>query len=84
MVSLNVQTTDWHTYSIDWQVEEVSFWLDGEPALKTSVVPKAPLGLVLWIDNQYAAFPPTGQIRYGMLANTEPAWIEIADLNVNK
>ena len=84
MVSLNVQTTDWHTYSIDWQAEEVSFRLDGEPAFKTSVVPKAPLGLVLWIDNQYAAFPPTGQIRYGMLANTKPAWIEIADLTVNK
>ncbi|MFC2054163.1 hypothetical protein ACFLV7_07675 [Chloroflexota bacterium] len=84
MVSLNVQTTDWHTYSIDWQVEEVNFRLDGELAFKTIVVPKAPLGLVLWIDNQYAAFPPTGRIRYGMLANTEPAWIEIADLTVNK
>ena len=84
MVSLNVQPTDWHTYSIDWQVEEVSFRLDGEPVLQTSVVPKAPLGLVLWIDNQYAAFPPTGRIRYGMLANTKPAWIEITDLTVNK
>jgi len=84
MVSLNVQTTDWHTYSIDWQVEEVKFRLDGEPAFKTSVVPKAPLGLVLWIDNQYASFSPTGRIRYGMLANTTPTWIEIADLIVNK
>jgi hypothetical protein len=84
MFSLNVQTTDWHTYSIDWQVEEVSFRLDGEMAFKTSVVPNAPLGLVLWIDNQYAAFPPTGRIQYGKLANTESAWIEIADLKVNK
>jgi hypothetical protein len=84
MVSLNVQPTDWHTYSIDWQVEEVSFRLDGELVFQTSIVPKTPLGLVLWIDNQYAAFPPTGRIRYGMLANTKPAWIEITDLIVNK
>jgi hypothetical protein len=84
MVSLDVQPADWHTYSIDWQVEEVSFRLDGEPVLQTSVVPKAPLGLVLWIDNQYAAFPPAGRIRYGMLGNTKPAWIEITDLTVNK
>ena len=84
MVSLNVQTADWHTYSIDWQVEEVSFRLDGETAFKTSIVPKAPLGLVLWIDNQYAAFPPTGRMQYGMLANPTPAWIEITDLTVNK
>lgn len=84
MVSLIAQTTDWHTYSIDWQVEEVSFRLDGQLVFKTNVVPKALLGFVLWIDNQYAAFPPTGQIQYGMLANTKPAWIEIADLTVNK
>jgi len=47
MVSLNVQPTDWHTYSIDWQYEGVSFRLDGEPVFQTSVVPQPPLGLVL-------------------------------------
>jgi hypothetical protein len=48
--------------------------------LKTPTAPRGPLGLVLWIDNQYAAFPPNGRLGYGMLANPEPAWLEIRDI----
>jgi hypothetical protein len=40
------------------------------------------LGLVLWIDNQYAAFPPTGRLRIGSLLNPESAWLELADVEV--
>jgi len=37
---------------------------------------------VLWIDNQFAAFPPSGRLGTGTLATLEPAWLELADLDV--
>ena len=48
----------------------------------TPVAPHGPLGLVIWIDNQYAALPPTGGLRFGTLANLQPAWLEIEQLEV--
>jgi hypothetical protein len=48
--------------------------------METSVSPRPPLGLVIWIDNQYAAWHPDGKIGFGVLENTEPAWLEIEDL----
>ncbi len=76
-VELPVDPTEWHEYALEWTLERVTFNLDGETMLETGVVPIGPLGLVLWIDNQYAALPPDGQIRYGTLPNPEPAWIEV-------
>jgi len=38
------------------------------------------LGIVIWIDNQYAAWSPDGKLRYGMCENRDPAWLEIKDL----
>jgi hypothetical protein len=37
---------------------------------------------VIWIDNQYAALPPTGRLSFGALPNPQPAWIEISDLSL--
>jgi hypothetical protein len=47
------------------------------------VSPNPPLGAVIWIDNQYAAFTPEGKIGFGVLDNPEPAWLEIKDVEVN-
>jgi hypothetical protein len=46
------------------------------------VSPHSPLGLVIWIDNQYAAFTPEGRLGFGALENPEPAWLEITDIDV--
>ncbi len=72
----------WHEYEIYWSNEHVSFSVDGERVLETQTVPAGPLGLVLWIDNQFAAFTPAGKIGYGMLASPEPVWIELDRLSV--
>lgn len=72
-----IDPTVWHTYGLDWQASQVTLTVDGEPVLETRVSPRPPLGLVFWIDNQYAALPPSGGLRYGFLASPEPAWIEI-------
>jgi hypothetical protein len=79
---LTILTTEWHTYQIDWGEVSVSFRVDGEIVLDTRVVPSAPLGLVIWVDNQYAAWPPDGRLRFGTLATPAPAWIEVGEVSL--
>ncbi len=74
--------TAWHAYEIDWQLDGVIFRLDGQEMLETKVNPKGPLGLVIWVDNQYASLPPDGRLGYGTLANEVSAWIEVGDLKM--
>jgi len=82
-VALSVDVTQWHGYRLEWSPRRVLFEVDGVRALETSVSPRPPLGVVIWIDNQYAAFTPEGKIRFGVLKNPEPAWIEINNLEWN-
>lgn len=77
---LAIRLTEWHTYSIQITSQHAVFTVDGEVALDTGVVPLGPLGLVLWVDNQYAAFRPDGRLSFGSLENLLPAWIEIQDI----
>lgn len=79
---LEVSPQEWHHYGMDWQAGQVCFSVDGQECFATPVSPKAPLGLVLWIDNQYAAWSPDGRLRYGFEANPEPAWLEIAEFSM--
>jgi len=82
-VDLSLDPTDWHTYGLDWLPEQVRFRVDGSLAFETPVSPPGPLGLVLWVDNQYAALPAAGRAGWGTLSNPHPAWVEIADLTVS-
>jgi hypothetical protein len=79
-VRLDVEVTQWHEYRLEWGEKRCVFWVDEALVLETSVSPRPPLGLVLWIDNQFAAWRPDGKIGFGVLQNTESAWIEIKDL----
>src|SRR5690606_15036217 len=79
---LHIDPTQWHSYQLEWREDGVSFGVDGKILLESSISPRPPLGLVIWIDNQYAAFTPEGKIGFGVLENPEPAWLEIKDLDV--
>jgi hypothetical protein len=81
-VQLAIDVRQWHHFSLDWRAEQVTFRVDDSIELQTGASPPGPLGLVLWVDNQFAAFSPAGRIRFGTLANPEPAWIEIQDIQV--
>ena len=81
-VRLSVDVTEWHTYRFEWSPTRSAFWVDDNLVLETAVSPRLPLGLVIWIDNQYAAWHPGGKIGFGVLENTEPAWLEIKDLGI--
>ena len=77
---LVLDPSEGHRYDLTWEREAVIFQVDGQNVLKTSVVPKSNLGLVIWLDNQYMALSPGGRIGYGMHANPEPAWIEVRNI----
>jgi hypothetical protein len=79
---LNVDVTRWHGYRLNWSPQQVVFEVDDTLMFKTFVSPNPPLGVVIWIDNQFAAFTPEGKIGFGMLENPEPAWLEIKDIQV--
>jgi hypothetical protein len=81
-VRLDVDVTQWHRYRLDWREKRVSFEVDDALVFESHVGPNPPLGLVIWIDNQYAAFRPDGKIGFGVLENPEPAWLEIKDLEI--
>jgi hypothetical protein len=81
-VHLDVDVTQWHRYRLDWRADRVSFEVDDTPVFESPVSPNPPLGLVIWIDNQYAAFTPEGKIGFGVLENPEPAWLEIKNIEV--
>lgn len=79
---LLINPVEWHSYQLEWDIHSVTFRLDGRVMLETHLVPIGPLGLVIWVDNQYAAWPPSGRFSFGTLANRKPAWIEIGSVAV--
>jgi hypothetical protein len=77
-----INVTGWHSYAIDWQESGTRFFVDDEAVLETPLSPRPPLGIVIWIDNQHAAFTPSGKVSFGIEPNPEPAWMEIRDMTV--
>ncbi len=80
-VAITVDVTKWHKYSIHWLDESLDFNMDGKVFLHTNISPLHPLGLIFWIDNQYAAWTREGRAGYGTLGNPD-AWLEIKDLHM--
>jgi hypothetical protein len=79
---LQLDPTGWHEYGLDWSTDGLQFKLDGQVVYRTTLSQQGPLGLVLWLDNQYAAWRPDGSLAYGTLANPA-AWLEICDLSIH-
>lgn len=73
---LDIDPAQWHTYRLEWYADVANFAVDGEPCFTTTIAPNGPLRLVLWTDNQYAAFPPGGRLRFGTLPNA-PLWLDL-------
>lgn len=79
--SLELDVTAWHIYRLELRLDRSVFWVDGAPVFESAVRPRPPLGLVVWIDNQYASFPPDGHLRFGTLATAQDAWLEVDRLH---
>jgi hypothetical protein len=57
--------------------------VDGETVLLTRISPLGPLGLVIWIDNQFAAIPADGRLRSGTLESIDNNWVVISQLSLS-
>lgn len=73
--------TNWHKYSLQWLHESCEYLIDDTPILQTHFSPPPPLGLVIWIDNQYAAWDPQGRLASGTLEHPT-AWLEISKIKM--
>lgn len=80
--TIRVDPAQWHRYRLEWSPKRVVWEVDEARVFESAVSPNPPLGLVIWIDNQYAAFTPQGKIGFGVLANPEAAWLEIKEVEV--
>lgn len=72
----------WHTYEIIWLRERVLFGVDGYQVLESRAAPRGPLGLVIWIDNQWARVTPSGAFGWGLLDSQMPQSLEWSDLRI--
>ncbi|MBI5945966.1 MAG: family 16 glycosylhydrolase [Chloroflexi bacterium] len=81
--ALRVDVTQWHSYRLEWSQRSVLWYVDDTPVFESPVSPSPPLGVIIWIDNQFAAFTPEGKISFGVLAGGEE-WLEIEDLEIKE
>ena len=81
--SQGVDVTQWHRYRLEWSAKCAVWYVDDAPVFESLVSPYPPLGVIIWIDNQYAAFTPEGKIAFGVLEGGDE-WLEIEDLVIGK
>lgn len=74
--------TAWRRYEIEWGVRESIFRVDGHTVLDAAPSPRGPLGLVIWIDNQWMVVHPSGRLGHGILRLPHDQWLEIEDVEI--
>lgn len=79
--AISVDAAQWHAYSLEWSPKRTAFWVDEVKVFESPVSPRPPLGIVIWLDNQYAAFHPNGKMEWGVLEGEE-AWIEVENVEI--
>jgi hypothetical protein len=60
--------TVWHDYQLDWTPHGLQWWVDGVRVHQVAGAPSGPLGLCIWIDNQWLTATPTGKFGWGLTA----------------
>ncbi len=78
---LDARLDEWHAYSIEWEALRAIFRVDGQIVLE-AVPPRSPLGLVIWIDNQFAVVSPEKGFAFGTIPTSAEQWLEIQGLTL--
>lgn len=76
---LNLDPSRWHTYAIEWRELSAGFLVDGAEILRSDHPPHGPLGLVMWIDNQYAVASAEKGFGFGVLPLDQEQSLELED-----
>jgi len=74
---LSIDPSQWHTYVIEWRPASAGFFVDGAEILLSMHPPLPPLGLVLWIDNQYAVASAEKGFGFGVLPIAREQTLEL-------
>jgi hypothetical protein len=80
---LQISPEHWNHYHLTWSKTETVFIINGQVVLRTPCSPQPPLGWVAWVDNQFAALPPSGKLRFGSLQTPNPVSLEIKNLSID-
>ena len=75
---------EFHAYSIEWRRGGAVFAVDGEVVLEARNVPRAPLGFIAWIDNQYAIVTPQGRFGHGLLDIPREQTLHLTDISITR
>jgi hypothetical protein len=78
---LPVVMSDWHTYTLEWQSDEATFFVDDKLVLRAPHPPTRPLGFVAWLDNQFAIATPRGILRFSTVTSG-PQWFELDSIMI--
>jgi hypothetical protein len=81
--ALSADTTQWRRYSLEWSATRVTWEVDEVRVFESLVSPRPPLGFIVWMDNQFAAFTPEGKISAGVLDSGE-AWLEAREIAIRE
>lgn len=74
--------TDWHVYTLVWSVKQARFLVDDTLILSCTTPPSGPLGLVIWLDNQYMEITPQGRFRHGLVSKEARQWMIVDWLQI--
>ncbi len=80
--AISAPMTEWHTYTIHWQKNDIRFMIDGQSILECACTITRPLGFVMWLDNQYMVAAPWGRFRWGLLETPAEQWLEVQQLKI--
>lgn len=74
----HIDPTAWHTYELEWEPTRVRCLVDGHQVLAAPIAPRAPLGFVAWVDNQFAAVNAT--LRGGWLSVETEQFLDLREI----
>ncbi len=72
------QDSDWHRYELQWQPDRTTWLVDGIVVHQTQSAPHTPLGLCIWVDNQWLVAGPRSGFGWGLVRST--ASLEVKDI----
>ncbi len=81
---LSVEMTEWHEYSLEWNMSEAIFRVDGHQELRASSPPRLPLGFVAWVDNNATTMGPGKEFEFKRIPIPQRQWMELAYVKIEK
>jgi len=79
---IDIPETEWHLFNLSWFEDQVTFYVDGINLFRSSLSPHGPMGLVIWMDNQYLCFDSSGKLSYGLEKIAQQQWLQIRHLHI--